>query len=161
MWLFGYCFTFVYKWVLTSFLFQKNYVKIAIENYLTHTKLVTSRIAIESNISTLFFDKLDYGTISMIYFVVLLVLLVVVYLFHREKTGKYLFCIIGTCFIPYVRYFILAGHSFEFNSYTYRAQLVVIIGLVLLITDIDTKLLNRREKKSALNNFNAMFKRRE
>lgn len=145
MWLFGYCFTFGYKWVLTSILFQKNYIKIAIEKYLTHTKLVTARIAVESNISTLFFDKLDYGTISMIYFVVLLVLLIIVYLFHKKGAGKYLFCIVGTCFIPYVRYFVLAGHSFEFTSFTYRAQLAVIVGIVLLITNIDIKLLKRKE----------------
>lgn len=146
-WLIGYCGTFLFKWTFSSVLYGENFIKIAFEKYATHKSIFDSSFGLKFNVNTLFFNSLKVDDIYMVLSIALIIICFIVYLYRKESTSvKYLWFVFVICLIPYIRYLVLAGHSIGFMWFTYRAQLVLIPALVLVLSEIDFKLVGRRKK---------------
>lgn len=146
-WLCGYCGTFLFKWGLSSIIYQKNYFSIALEKYNTHEMLFSRLFSVKYNINTLFGNSLTFNNSFWLLICTILVLIIIVYLFRKSSTSiKYLWCVMAICMIPYIRYIVLAGHSWAYQWFTYRAQLVLIPALILMISELDFSLVGRRKK---------------
>lgn len=147
-WLVGYCGAFVTKWGLSSLIYQKNYFKIAFEKYDTHKSLFGPMVSLKSNISVLFGDKLSFNDAFTVFVILTSMIIIFVYLFRKETvSNKYLLFILVICLIPYVRYLIISGHSWGFAWFTYRAQLVIFLGLVLALSEVNLSMIFKRKEK--------------
>lgn len=145
-WLTGYCGAFITKWGLSSLIYQKNYFKIAFEKYETHKSMFGAMASLKNNISVLFGDKLSFNDAFNVFIILTLVTIIIVYFFRKETiSSKYLFIILIICSIPYVRYLIISGHSWGFAWFTYRAQLVIFLGLTLALSELDLSLIRKRK----------------
>ena len=135
-WICGYTFTFLYKWILSTLICKENYLKIAIQEYMKHTIKFDRITSIKYNINTLMWNKVSFNTSLTILIVFLIIFSLIVYLFRNPNSSwKYLISILFVCLIPYIRYFIMSGHSIAHHFFTYRAQLVIILGIVLVINE--------------------------
>lgn len=146
-WLCGYCGTFLFKWGLSSIIYQKNYFSIALDKYNTHEMLFNRLFSVKYNINTLVGNLLTFNNSFWLFIGIILVLIIIVYLFRKSSTSiKYLLCMMSICMIPYIRYIVLAGHSWAYQWFTYRAQLVLIPALILVLSELDFSLVGRRKK---------------
>ena len=146
-WLISYCSTFIAKWGISSLIYQKNYFSIALDKYNTHEMLFGRLFSVKYNINTLLGNTMTFNNSFWLFISITLVLIIIVYLFRKNSTSsKYLLCMLAICMIPYIRYFILAGHSWAYQWFTYRAQLVLIPVLVLTLSELDFSLVGRRKK---------------
>ena len=140
-WLLGYCGTFLYKWFLSTIFLGDNYFKIAYEKFASHTNVFGRLNSLKLNLNTLCFNKLSLNLNFSIFIVMFLVLLLFIYIYRKKDMEKYIISLFITAIIPYVRYLVLPGHSFGFAFFTYRAQLVLFIILLLLLNTIDINLI--------------------
>ena len=146
-WLCGYCGTFLFKWGLSSIIYQKNYFSIALDKYNTHEMLFGRLFSVKYNINTLVGNLLTFNNSFWLFIGIILILIIIVYLFRKSSTSiKYLLCMMSICMIPYIRYIVLAGHSWAYQWFTYRAQLVLIPALILVLSELDFSLVGRRKK---------------
>ena len=145
-WMLGYCFTFLYKWFLSTVFLKENFFKIALEKYETHQSPFDKIFSLKTNINILFGNVSSVNTTFTIFLVLVTVLLITLYLFRRDKSEKYIITILLICIIPYIRYYVISDHSFGYAWFTYRAQLVLIPALILLLAEIDFKLVKKRSK---------------
>ena len=146
-WLIGYTMTFAYKWSLCTFLIDSSYFELAVSRGFKEVysdSSLTSGLAL--NVDMLF-PFIKSSNTSFVLFIVLLTLLIIsCYLFHREGCNKnnsitYLILI---SLIPYVRYLVLSNHSIYHYFFTYRAQLASLFcALVILNYTIDFKLIKK------------------
>jgi hypothetical protein len=146
-WLLSYCSTFVAKWGISSLIYQKNYFSIALDKYNTHEMLFGRLFSVKYNINTLLGNTMTFNNSFWLFISITLVLIIIVYLFRKNSTSsKYLLCMLAICMIPYIRYYVLAGHSWAYQWFTYRAQLVLIPVLVLTLSELDFSLVGRRKR---------------
>lgn len=131
-WLFWYCLTYVYKWFLVSITEHKNYFSIAISEATKYPCTFGKLMSIKANVNALMFGKVSYNTSFNILLGIFVIAALAVYLFRKQGSEKYLCCIFAVCLIPYLRYFVLSGHSWEHAYFEFRAQLVVLLALPLL-----------------------------
>lgn len=150
-WFIGYTMTFIYKWLLCTFLLDTSYFELAVsrgyEEIITESS-VTSGIAL--NISMLLPFTNSSNTALIIFISCVLLLIIVSYLFHKNNCNKnnvitYL-VLIST--IPYIRYLLIPNHSIYHYFFTYRAQIASLLCvLVILNYVIDFKLIRALIRK--------------
>ena len=74
------------------------------------------------------------GIIILITGIILFVIVCLVYLFHMGKISKTLYVPLGLlALLPYVRYLVLSNHAYLHYFFTYRAQLVTVM-IILMFT---------------------------
>lgn len=140
-WISGYALTWIAKWSLASIVLQKNVFKTAITQAsfratgdAENVSGFAERLGAEArNISCIFPFSLMNSNSLFFAFTFLIITLCILYLIRKEKcTTNYLLMIVAL--IPYIRFFILANHSYLHYFFTFRAQLATIfcIGLILV-----------------------------
>lgn len=132
-WLFWYSFAYIYKWTIATVAYNQNYFKKAIEEITKYKSMFGRQMSFKININNLFFGVVSYNTSYYFIIISAIVLLIALYLFRKEGTEKCLICIIAVCLVPYLRYLVLAGHSYEHAYFEYRAQIVLLPAIVMLI----------------------------
>ena len=108
--------------------------------------------AVDKNIRTIF--PIQFLINQKVLTIVILCIIITEIIFIRKKDIKKLWfsgLLLIISIIPYIRYLILASHSFSHYFFTFRAQIVTIIGIVLaIIYSIDEDIakieINRKKK---------------
>ena len=131
-WLFWYCFPYVYKWGITTLIYKENYFKKAFEEIGKYDSMFGRLMSVKVNINNLLFGVVSYNASIYIMIALAVIVLLVIYLFRKEGTEKCLISIFIVCLIPYIRYLVLAGHSYQHSYFEYRAQIVLIPAVVML-----------------------------
>lgn len=136
-WLAGYALTWTSKWLLASAVLHLNafhYVTGNIEERIygnvgtnAFTRIFGSLFR---NLSMIFpFHFLSHGALWCI--VTVLVILAVIYLFHRKGNGWFVKLLALVAAIPYVRYLALSNHACLHFFFTSRAQVASFMALIL------------------------------
>lgn len=145
-WLLGYMGTYIYKWVLIALFYGKEYLVDAYEKGVE--KIISKDLfaGLYLNIQMLFPHLNSSTTAMFIFCIVLVVLLAILFLFHKDGCNRNNFVLyLSFIFIiPYIRYVILSNHSFVHYFFTYRAQVSsILIMLLLFSTILDWSLIRR------------------
>lgn len=147
-WLFGYGFSFLYKWILTFVFIGKKYLQNTIGKALVRID-VTGKFsitdALKLNINMLFSKESNNNIIFFI--IILIACCIIFYLFRKDNFSKNnVLILLVIFFIPYARYIVLTNHSIIHFFFTYRAQMSSIMSILLiLLFSIDFKMLKRRK----------------
>ena len=143
MWGVGYVGMWVTKWVMASLVLGENVMPYVTEHIqerlLGHPKAawyVVAFSAIRRNLKNLF--PWCFGTAgTAVGMVIVFLLIYLTYLFHRDciDWGRIgLYALLGM--IPYIRYMVLANHSYLHFFFTYRAQIATIFALGLIVCEV-------------------------
>ena len=151
-WVTGYGVMFLLKWILSAAFFgttalKKSFAQAALRmggdvnlgvTNLSPTATFSQRLAgaIWHNLGCLFHfkDRMNGGITILITGIILFVVFCLVYLFHVGKISKTLYVPLGLlALLPYVRYFVLSNHAYLHYFFTYRAQLVTVM-IILMFT---------------------------
>lgn len=151
-WVTGYGSMFLLKWILSAAFFgttalKESFAQAALRmggdvnlgvTNLSPTATFSQRLygAIWHNIGCLFHfkDRMNGGIIILITGIILFVIFCLVYLFHMGKISKTLYVPLGLlALLPYVRYLVLSNHAYLHYFFTYRAQLVTVM-IILMFT---------------------------
>lgn len=161
LWLGGYLFTWMSKWLIASIVLRKNVMTNVMESVsqrtvgkVQETPLLKQLInALIYNIRGLFpfhLTKNTTGTV-ILFLAVLFVLFAVWFLYRKKKLEEVskIFLIIAC--IPYLRYLVMSNHSYAHYWFTYRAQISSIMAVLLAVTvNIDKDLLKKEVKLKLL-----------
>jgi len=169
-WLFGYGFTWSFKWVLYSIVFRTNGLSDALASTAERTGgeaaasmnlLQQINGALLRNLRCLFPVSLCSDRIGFVLPVLLLVLLAMV--FYLVKKQKNLPDVVPVLFliglIPYVRFAVLSNHSYIHYFFTFRAQLVSIFCLLLIFCHGTDVAFLKQEYKKLKHKFRAKKRR--
>lgn len=133
LWLFCYCFTFLYKWLLASVILGKNYFAVAIREATKYKCDYGRLMSVKINVNAMMFGKVSYNASFAILFYTVMALILFLYFFRKPGTEKFLFCVLIVCLIPYLRYFVMDGHSWEHAYMEFRAQLVIVPAILVAV----------------------------
>ena len=136
LWLFGYCFTFGFKWLLVIIHYHGGFIDKILNP-------MTIRIYYENeNILSVFFNTMKelpnyfypFGYIYLKIVIVILSIMSLLYLVIKDKKNKkyYLWLLLIAIF-PLIRYLALSSHSSYHNFFTYRAFLPFVMLILLSI----------------------------
>lgn len=132
-WCFGYAFTFLYKWLLTKLLYG-NIVDSAVESISKYQNGFLSFYGIPLNIKLLFWFDIPDNNVYSMFFSILVVLFVIFYFIRKENINwHYVIMLCFICIIPYVRYKLLINHAYVHYFFTYRAQICLILSILMLL----------------------------
>lgn len=171
LWFVGYAGMWVSKWILSSIILHIN----AFELVKDSAMLRINGLQGLSNHKELYnhvFEK-NFFTIPLINFIqinffkieikiglaIMMVFLLVFTNWKELRNKKYLLVIILICIIPYLRYLILANHSYRHAMFTFRDQIITIMCFMYIVIEcLNYKLLLKNVscsnllKKSQKNN---------
>ncbi len=159
LWFIGYCGMWLAKWVLSSIILNINAFEYVKENAMirvnglqglkSHEELYQNvigrnffAIPLMYYINMYFFKK----GIKIIVFTILFIILLFID-WKELKNKKYLlfFVIIGC--VPYIRYLVLANHSYRHAMFTFRDQMLTIISLIyIIIESLNYRILSKKIK---------------
>ena len=164
-WSIGYIGMWISKWILASIILKINALDYVINDMLFRIngtgnpeRTILARAtnlplrAVDKNIRTIF--PIQFLINQKVLTIVILCIIITEIIFIRKKDIKKLWfsgLLLIISIIPYIRYLILASHSFSHYFFTFRAQIVTIIGIVLaIIYSIDEDIakieINRKKK---------------
>lgn len=157
LWLGGYLFTWMSKWLIASIVLKRNVMTNVMESVsqrtvgkVQETPLLKQLInALIYNIRGLFpfhLTKNTTGTV-ILFLAILFVLFAVWFLYRKKKLEEVskIFLIIAC--IPYLRYLVMSNHSYAHYWFTFRAQISSIMAVLLAVTvNIDKDLLKKEVK---------------
>lgn len=164
-WCIGYIGMWISKWILASIILKINALDYVINDMLFRIngtgnpeRTILARAtnlplrAVDKNIRTIF--PIQFLINQKVLTIVILCIIITEIIFIRKKDIKKLWfsgLLLIISIIPYIRYLILASHSFSHYFFTFRAQIVTIIGIVLaIIYSIDEDIakieINRKKK---------------
>lgn len=148
-WVSGYGATFLYKWGLSSLIYKENFFKEAIDKYNMHSfsdNLFSNFFSVKYNINILLLNQSSISTTFKWIVIFIIMLAIFIYFFKKENSSiKYILTISSIALIPYIRYIVFKGHSREYVFFTYRAQLVVVLIITLLICETNIKLYSKKK----------------
>ena len=75
---------------------------------------------------------------------------------ENNKKNWFIVILLVIAITPYLRYLLLANHSYRHSFFTFRDQIVTIMCLIIISLE-----LKKEKYKNGTNNTNAMFKRRK
>ena len=136
LWLAGYIGMWFTKWALAALVIGENvmpYIKEPIEERLGDVSTIgfwqLIRMILIRNVSCMLPDK--NGGVSLIFLIIAVSYFMCVYrrkYINREKVRLYT----ALALVPYIRFLILKNHSFLHFFFTYRAQIVTVMAIVLI-----------------------------
>lgn len=165
-WLLGYLGAWLSKWILASLILHINALEYVKENIAlringlqgleNHEELYNQ--VIQRNIFTIplmyqintIINRLDVKIA-----IVMIIFFILIFTNWKElKNKKYICFFVGIGIMPYIRYLILANHSYRHVMFTFRDQIITIMVLIYIIIDcFNYKLLFKRISiKSILKN---------
>lgn len=140
-WIAGYGLTWIAKWSLASVVLNKNVFIAALSqaSYRASGEAdnlsgFAQRIGAEGRNASILFPFSLLGDNSLPATIIsLFVALCVFFLIRKEKCNLNILLLI-VAVVPYIRYFLLANHSYMHYFFTFRAQLVAVFCLGLMLT---------------------------
>lgn len=142
------------KWILASIILHINAFEYVKDNAMLRingkvlgtTKQSLPFEAIYKNFFALFPINIEKRKIKMIG--IPIVFLIIEMILIRKKNIKKLWLsalLLLIAVVPYVRYFILANHSYRHYFFTFRSQIITVMAFILaVIYSIDPKIANRK-----------------
>ena len=141
-WLLGYIGTWASKWIIATLVTSENIIINAINQVIYRTgskfalseggKSVSKFEALKLNFKMLFLP-LGNTKIIILIFLILLVFSVLIYYFRRkEMNNNFVKRILFISSLPQIWYFITANHSQLHHSFTYRSQIITLLGVIYL-----------------------------
>ncbi len=143
LWGIGYTGMWMMKWLIASIVLSENVLPYVVEHV---EERIGGNIGVDSNgyilgaiwnnIKCLF--PFDYGTIGAILGTFLILYTIyLAYVYHCERVnGKRILLYVLIGFIPYIRYIVLHNHSYLHCFFTYRAQIAVILVVILILEQL-------------------------
>ena len=149
-WGIGYIGMWISKWVLAAIILNVNiidYVKEPLLNRVTTSEYhYPSLKAIEKNLFTLYpFNIIENKKI--LWLLPVSIIIIEIPLINKKNIKKIWFSalLLLVALIPYIRYAIIASHSFTHYFFTFRTQIVTIIAVILaVIYSIDTDIAKQK-----------------
>ena len=131
-WIAGYTITWFTKWLLVDIIFKRDLIKIAFE------QIGFRSTATKYTILDAIGQNLKYEDKFIIISIILNMIMSVIYLFIKgSKENKYtaleIIPYMLIAIAPYVWYAVIKNHSIEHAFFTYRNQVISIIGLNIII----------------------------
>lgn len=168
LWLCGYMFTWISKWVIASAVLRQNVMGNVMETISQRSVGEAEEIsfveqlkyALLLNIRSVFpfrITKGPAGTILMLF--VILALLFAVWFLYRKKTPEKVSVIfLFIALIPYMRYLVMSNHSYTHNWFTFRAQISAIMAILFaLMVNLDRALIQKELHRKRKKHKNAIF----
>jgi len=155
-WGVGYVSAWLIKWSLASVILKENVFSMALKQAQYRISGETDTIsgvaknisAIIRNITCLFPYSWTEKNVFFLFNITLGIIFVIYYLFKSQKKSYLSSFLLMLGCVPYLRYFILANHSYIHYFFTYRAQMTTIFCIGLLITfGIDKQLIKKQINK--------------
>lgn len=173
LWLISYVGMWLAKWILASIILKINAFEYVVDYAMKRvngeengiTKQVLLLNAIPKNLFALYPFNMQKDKLKLI--IVPIVLLITEIIIIRKKDIKKLWIsllLILIAVIPYARYLLLSNHSYWHYFFTFRIQIITIMGLILAMiyscdwNIIKTKFEKKRKKKDGVNNINTCTK---
>ena len=140
LFVFSYAFTWISKWIISSLLFHENILELLTNRawkwmggydnfkFISHPLLST----LLANISMIFPFKYLPGYWPLIIYSII-IFSIIIFKILRKEFSKYSFIYLILFFIPYIRYIVLMGHSYQHSFFTFRVQFTSIIFLILIL----------------------------
>lgn len=144
-WLMGYIGAWLVKWILCAIVYDKNVFLFIGEKLLVRvngeiTDVSKSQMYIEAiikNIDTLFPINIVQRKWKLIIpTVIIAISIIMICDMKKIRKNKFVYGLVLLSSIPYIRYLILANHSYRHSFFTFRAQMVTIIGIFFIIIDL-------------------------
>lgn len=140
LFLLSFSFTWIIKWIISYFLFHISLKDLFYNNILERAfgneifKHVDYPLfsTLCSNIGALFPFYYLPNHISFIVFIGI-VFFVIIFKVIRKEFSKYSIIYLILFLVPYIRYLVLSGHSFQHSFFTFRSQFTSIIFLLLIL----------------------------
>lgn len=161
LWGIGYVGMWFAKWILASIILKINAFDYVIDNAIERINGGNNAIvkidnmyinAIVDNLLTLFPINIQ-KRVERLYFIPI-VIIIFVLIFIKKKNWRELWfpaLLIIIALIPYIRYLILADHSYRHYFFTFRLQMISIIALILAVVySIDRNIANYKIKLNVL-----------
>ena len=169
LWLIGYVGMWFAKWILASIILNINAFDYVIEyakKRINGTEFVSQNYILETiprNFKMLF--PIKFLLDEEYFYFIIGILIVFEIIFIRKKEIKKLWfslILLLISLLPYIRYLVLANHSYLHSFFTFRSQIITIMAIILAITySLDERILNYkmvRRNENGVNNINTMFK---
>ena len=159
LWFIGYAGMWIAKWVLSSLILHINafeYVKDravlringlqGLSNYEQLYKNVIGRNLFA--IQLLYIIKTNFFKWQVKLTLAIIIALLLLFINWKElKNKKYLLVFVFIGIMPYIRYLILANHSYRHAMFTFRDQIITIMALIYIIVEcLNYKLLFKKIK---------------
>ena len=148
VWLMGYIGAWLVKWILCALVYDKNIFLFIGQKLLVRVNGEVEDIsrlqmyieAITKNINTLFPLNIVQRKWKLI-IPTMLIIMGFIMICDKKKIRKnnFFYGLVLLSSIPYVRYLVLANHSYRHSFFTFRAQMVTIIGIFFIILDLADK----------------------
>ncbi len=152
LWLIGYCFTFLVKWIILAIHYHGDIINKVFDP-------MSIRIYYEDqNVFSVIFNSLKelpnyfypFGYYVGKCIILVFSLVAFVYLLIKDrKSSKYYLLLFLISIIPFIRYCVLSSHSDYHNYFTYRAFLPFIIMCLLFIILAISKMISIKKKTSS------------
>lgn len=150
LWLIGYVGMWFAKWILASIILNINAFDYVIEyakKRINGTEFVSQNYILETiprNFKMLF--PIKFLLAEGYFYFIIGILIIFEIIFIRKKEIKKLwfsFILLLISLLPYIRYLVLANHSYLHSFFTFRSQIITIMAIILAITySLDEKILN-------------------
>ena len=157
LWFIGYAGMWIAKWVLSSLILHINSFEYVKENAIlringlqglsNHEQLYKNVIGRNLfAIPLLYIIKTNFFKWKVKLILVIVIALLLLFINWKElKNKKYLLILVFIGIMPYIRYLILANHSYRHAMFTFRDQIITIMALTYIIIDcLNYKLLFRK-----------------
>lgn len=157
LWFIGYSLTWLAKWVLSSLILHINafdYIKDnlalrfnglqGLDNHATLYKNVIPRNIF--SIPFMYYIKENITNWKVIYILIVFMSIILIFFNYKDlKNKKYILLLLGIALIPYIRYLVLANHSYRHPMFTFRDQIITLVVLIYIIVDcFNYKLLTKK-----------------
>ena len=151
LWLLGYGLMWVTKWVLASLILNINAFKYVKSNlYLRFNGLqglpshdILYKNVIPRNLFAvpfMYYIKENIDKWEIKYLITVVIALILFFINWKElKNKKYLLVLLFIALTPYIRYLVLANHSYRHVMFTFRDQIITIVILLYILVDTFNK----------------------
>lgn len=157
LWLFGYAFTWVFKWLLCLVFLGKDAFKTAVfdgayrmAGYVPGIEKNQLLGAITKNLNRLFplnFFQ-DESSACLAALMAVFLLFCVFFLYRKEHVSSSVWVLFLIALTPYMRYLVLSNHSCLHPVFTFRTQIITVIAVFSAFAGgIDFHMLFKRRKK--------------
>ena len=153
LWLIGYACMWGVKWLLSSIILNLNSLEYVVDKAMirvvkpiAHLSLFGKiKLSLYKNVIMLNTFDLFNSTIKNIGILICVIISIILLRKEDKKEIKKTLIILGIGAIPYIRYMVMSGHSTNHFFFTFRAQIVTIISIIIGINMIIDK--NKFNKK--------------
>ncbi|MGN1270088.1 MAG: hypothetical protein ACI4UU_04390 [Clostridia bacterium] len=148
IWLVGYSAMWISKWILSAIMLDSSLLEtiktkmfIRINGDIQNVSTLNMYLgAITKNIYALFPINIVKRKWEFVIPIIVIIILLV-YLIDKKKIKRnwYIKVLVVISIIPYLRYILLSNHSYKHYFFTFRAQMVTIIGILCIILELIDK----------------------